>query len=511
VHALQDVSLDIRAGERLAIIGENGAGKSTLMNVLYGLYRPDLGDVTVEGKVVRLKSPKDALARGVGMVHQHFMLVPSLSVAENVVLGREPTRAGLFSGASANAQVAMTAAKFGFGLDPAARVGDLSVGSQQKVEIVKALHRGANVLILDEPTAVLTPAEKDELFRVLRTLADSGHTVIFIGHKLEEVLGFADRIVVMRRGRLVADVRAKDTNIPDLAALMVGESREKGVAEAIPGGPSADTAKPPTSAGPATGGAFVAENLHARSRRGTPALRGVSLRVHSGELVGIAGVDGNGQTELAEVLSGLRPLDEGRLDFFGQALAHLTPAGAHALGVAHIPEDRHARAMVGAMTVAENLSLGRQRQSPFARGPWIDQAGRLAKAQLLVKDFDVRPPDPELPMGALSGGNQQKVVLARELWVTPRLLVAVQPTRGLDLNAVAAIHGRLLQAKAAGSAVLLVSLDLDEVLTLSDRLYVLASGRVTLELTRAEFDERRIGLAMLGQAQAQTQEGTARA
>jgi general nucleoside transport system ATP-binding protein len=484
VTALEDVSLELGTGELLALVGENGAGKSTLMNVLYGLYQPDAGEVVVDGQPVRLRSPGDAMARGIGMVHQHFMLVPTLSVAENVVLGREPTRWGQLDMRRAREEVAATCERFGFKLEPRARVDTLTVGSQQKVEIVKALHRGAQVLILDEPTAVLTPQEADELFRVARGLAAGGRTVVFISHKLREVLEVAERVAVMRRGRLVAEVRAAHTRPEELAALMVGEA------------PPAPEARPWR---PSQGEKLLeARELRARGADGRPALRGVSLEVRAGELIGIAGVDGNGQRELAEVLTGLRPLEGGGGVLLGEPLEGLTPAEARRRGVGHVPEDRLWRAVVKAMSVEENVALGRQARAPFARGPRVDFAGRRERTRALLKAYDVRPEDPEVPLRALSGGNQQKVVVARELDAAPRLLVVVQPTRGLDIGAVAQVHARLREACARGAGVVLVSLDLEEVLALSDRLYVLFEGRVTGAFDRPAFDEREIGRRMLG-------------
>ncbi|MFY2561339.1 ABC transporter ATP-binding protein [Corallococcus terminator] len=513
--ALDDVSLDIREGELLAVVGENGAGKSSLMNVLYGLYHPDSGEVSVGGKSVRLKSPRDAIARGIGMVHQHFMLVPTLTVAENVVLGREPTRRGLFDWERAVNEVAATCERFGFVLDPRARVDTLTVGSQQKVEIVKALHRGARVLILDEPTAVLTPQEADELARVMRGLIAQGRTVVLISHKLKEVLGVADRIAVMRRGRLVAEVRPSETSATALAALMVGEGQrttatptEKLPSEALleavglpaPGDNGRSTArggeKPPGDI------LLEATGLQALGDNGCPALRGVDLTVREGEIVGIAGVDGNGQRELAEVLTGLRTLTAGGGTLLGRALKGLTPAEARARGVGHVPEDRLRRAVVKALSVEENIALGRHTGPPFAKGLWIDFAGRRERTQTLLAEYDVRPPEPTLPLQALSGGNQQKVVVAREMDARPRLLVVVQPTRGLDIGAVAQVHARLREARAQGTGVVLVSLDLEEVLALADRVYVLFEGRVTGQFTRPEYDERELGRRMLGAEQA---------
>ncbi|MFB1484714.1 ABC transporter ATP-binding protein [Corallococcus sp. RDP092CA] len=556
--SLEDASLDIVPGELLAVVGENGAGKSSLMNVLYGLYHPDAGTFLMDGKPVRFKSPRDAIAKGIGMVHQHFMLVPTLTVAENVVLGREPTKRGLLDLDRACDEVAATAKRFGFQLDPRARVDTLTVGSQQKVEIVKALHRGAQVLILDEPTAVLTPQESDELSQVMRGLVAQGRTVVLISHKLKEVLGVADRVAVMRRGRTVAEVRASETTVSALAALMVGEgsrgaamtgvpvastavvastgttdarpSALTGTTDARPSAPTgpdvragtaaaADLAAKQPGPGPAslavldvtagpvalearaaaTGPVVLeAKDLRATGDNGRPALQGVSLTVHAGEIVGIAGVDGNGQRELAEVLTGLRQLDGGEGTLLGGPLAGLTPALAKARGVGHVPEDRLARAVVKAMTVEENVALGRHRQPPFARGPWVDFQGRRERTNQLLSRYDVRPDDPAVALQALSGGNQQKVVVARELDAAPKLLVVVQPTRGLDIGAVAQVHERLREAKARGAGVVMVSLDLEEVLALSDRVYVLYEGRVTGHFPRKDLDERELGRRMLG-------------
>ncbi|AFE11150.1 ABC transporter ATP-binding protein [Corallococcus coralloides DSM 2259] len=514
--SLEDASLDIVPGELLAVVGENGAGKSSLMNVLYGLYHPDAGTFLMDGKPVRFKSPRDAIAKGIGMVHQHFMLVPTLTVAENVVLGREPTKRGLLDLDRACDEVAATAKRFGFQLDPRARVDTLTVGSQQKVEIVKALHRGAQVLILDEPTAVLTPQESDELSQVMRGLVAQGRTVVLISHKLKEVLGVADRVAVMRRGRTVAEVRASETTVSALAALMVGEGSRGAAMTGVPatavattglsgtGTTGATEARPlapvePDAPATPTGPVVLeAKDLRATGDNGRPALQGVSLTVRAGEIVGIAGVDGNGQRELAEVLTGLRKLDGGEGTLLGGPLAGLTPAMAKARGVGHVPEDRLARAVVKAMTVEENVALGRHRQPPFARGPWVDFKGRRERTNQLLTGYDVRPNDPTVALQALSGGNQQKVVVARELDADPKLLVVVQPTRGLDIGAVAQVHERLRDAKARGAGVVMVSLDLEEVLALSDRVYVLYEGRVTGHFPRKDLDERELGRRMLG-------------
>ncbi len=486
VTALDDVSLELNGGERVAVIGENGAGKSSLMNVLYGLYHPDSGQVLFDGVPARLRTPADALARGVGMVHQHFTLVPTLSVAENVVLGAEPTTAlGLFDVAKANAEVAATCAKFGFSLDVKAQVGALTVGSQQKVEIVKALHRGVKTLILDEPTAVLTPQEADELFTVTKGLSEQGLTVVLISHKLRDVLRFASRIAVMRRSKKVAEVTPEETSPEKLAQLMIGDTGHTyGQVKAL----RLETANSGIR------GPEVLEVRHLEA----PGVHDVSLTLHAGEIVGIAGVDGNGQRELAELLTGLATWTSGSLLLEGVERQSWSPQSARRAGIAHVPEDRHRRAVVADMTVEENVALGRQGLAPFAKGRRIDFAGRRNRALELVEANDVRPPTPGLRGGALSGGNQQKLVVARELDSAPKVLVVVQPTRGLDIAAVAAVRGKLLAETARGCAVLLVSLDLDEVLALSDRVLVMFEGRLTGEFARGAYDEQHIGRAMLG-------------
>lgn len=485
--ALCDVTLGLQRGERLAIVGENGAGKSSLMNVLYGLYRPDAGEVRLDGEQVRFRGPRDAIARGIGMVHQHFMLVPTLTVAENLVLGDEPGRFGSLDLRAARAEVERLGSELSFRLDPDAQVGTLTVGAQQRLEIAKALRKGATTLILDEPTAVLTPQEADELFSVTRTLSAAGRTVVFIGHKLKEVLAFATRIAVMRRGRLVGEVTPEQTSPEALAAMMVGQS----VA-------SAEWSRPvPRPTGQPSGPVLEVKGLCTAPRQGRRALAEVSLTLGPGEIVGLAGVDGNGQRELAEVLTGLLPSTAGEVLVAGQRLG-ADPAAARRLGVAHIPEDRLARAIVGPMSVEENLSLGRQGAPPFAKGPLVDFAGRRERALTLLRTWDVRPLDPEARMGELSGGNQQKAVVAREVDQHPRLLVAVQPTRGLDIAAVAQVRRQLLAERDRGCAVLLSSLDLDELLALADRIYVLFEGRIAGELERSAFDERKLGELMLG-------------
>jgi simple sugar transport system ATP-binding protein len=491
--ACEDVSLAVAKGEVVAVVGENGAGKSTLMNMAYGIYRPTRGSVEVRGSARRFASPRDAIAAGIGMVHQHFMLVPPLTVAENVVLGAEPRRGMLFDKKEAERAVAELSDRLGFGIDPRALIADCSVATQQRVEILKVLYRGADVLILDEPTAVLAPAEAEALLETVRALAAEGKSVLLVSHKLREVLSVAARVAVMRRGRLVAEVRADETSASAIAELMVGAaSNAKG-----------DVAAPPAS----PRGARVASlrGVRARSDRDLPALNGVDLELFEGEIAAVAGVDGNGQTELAEVLTGLRPIDQGELE--------IAPSAARREAVAHIPEDRQKRGLCLPLSVEENLALGRHRApSLLRRGIFglVDALSRKRFAEELMDALDVRPRDPHLPAASLSGGNQQKVIVARELLASAprlpgsppvRLVVAVQPTRGLDLGAIANVHARLREARDAGAAVLLISLDLDEVRALGDRILVMAAGRIVAELP-AGADEAVIGRHMLASGDA---------
>jgi simple sugar transport system ATP-binding protein len=510
--ACDDVSLAVAPGQVLAVVGENGAGKSTLMNLAYGLYRPTSGSVRVRGRALELGSPRDAIAAGVGMVHQHFMLVMTLSVAENVALGAEPRRGLFFDRARAERAVADLSKELGFGIDPRASIALASVATQQRVEILKVLYRGAEVLILDEPTAALAPAEAEALLGTVRTLAAGGKSVILITHKLREVLAVADRVAVMRRGKLVAERRASETNAGELAELMVGDgssasSAKKAVvaasrsAAAAPGEAEPPVGSPARPAGVRRGERVAAlRGARVRNERGAWALQGLELEIFAGEITAVAGVDGNGQTELAEVLVGLRVLDEGTLE--------LAPAAASRDGLAHVPEDRQKRGLCLSMSVEENLVLGRHRAPDLVRRGPLDRVDGRARRRLagqLVEALDVRPTDPRVMAASLSGGNQQKVIVARELLATPprlaasaplALVVAVQPTRGLDLGAIANVHARLREARDAGAAVLVVSLDLDEVRALGDRIVVMAAGRVAAELP-AGADEALIGRHML--------------
>ena len=511
VAAVDAVSLRVAPGEVLALVGENGAGKSTLISVACGLYRADEGSVRAFGKALPPGDPRAAIEAGLGVVYQHFMLVGPLTVWENVVLGKEPRRFGVLDAGRARREVAEAAQRFGLTLDVDARIETLGVGAQQRVEIVKQLWRGARVLILDEPTAVLSPREADELVKTVRALAADGRAVIFISHKLREVLAVADRIAVLRRGKLVQETARSETSAEQLAEAVMG--RPLGTEPVAALGILPDSL-PAARVGPHHPGAILpdgpdtssapplleARDLHCASDRGRPALRGLSFAIRRGEVLGVAGVDGNGQSELAEVLTGLRR-SEGTLRLGGAEDFARTPGSARRAGVVHLPEDRHRRALCLPLNVEENLALGRQGDAPYARGALIDKAGRRARALELVRDFDVRPPDALARAGDLSGGNQQKLVAARELagGAPPRLVVAVQPTRGLDLGASRRVHQALRKAAQGGAAVLLISLDLDELRAVSDRIVVLYDGRAAGEARPGASDEE-LGRLMLGAA-----------
>jgi simple sugar transport system ATP-binding protein len=483
VLANDHIDLDLRRGEVHALLGENGAGKTTLMNVLYGLYKPDEGEIRLAGKAVSFHSPKDAIGHGIGMVHQHFMLIPVMTVAENIILATEPTKNGiLLDYSAADKRVRGLARTFGFAINPDSRVYDISVGQQQRVEILKALYRGADILILDEPTAVLTPQESTELFGILRTLQREGTSIIFISHKLNEVLEIADRISVLRRGKRIDTVPRKGATEEGLARLMVGREVLLRVD------------KPPATPGEPL---LEIEDVHALDDRGLEAVRGVSFKVHAGEIVGIAGVDGNGQSELVEVLSGLRRSTAGQVLL---ARTDITGEGAGAIidrGVGHIPEDRQRRGLVLDFTLAENLALHDYEKEPNSRFGWLFPQRIVRWARRLLERFDVRGGGPQTRASALSGGNQQKVVLAREIGREPRVLLAAQPTRGLDVGAIEFVHRQLVEARNAGKAVLLVSLELEEILSLADRILVVYEGRIVGEYG-PDVTEEELGIAMTG-------------
>jgi ABC-type uncharacterized transport system ATPase subunit len=483
VRANDRVSLALECGEIVALLGENGAGKSTLMNIAYGLLGADSGEMFVDGKPAKIKTPRDAIALGIGMVHQHFMLVEPLTVTENIILGHEPTRFGVIDYATARAKVAEISERYGLKVDRDEVVGNLSVGMQQRVEILKALYQGARILILDEPTAVLSPQEVRELFGVIRTLVDAGLAVVLITHKLDEVMEAADRVIVMRDGKVVGETTPSATDQVGLARMMVGRDVVLRVE------------KTPLHAGDDV---LTVTDLVVDDARGLEALKGVSLKVRAGEVVGIAGVDGNGQTELVEAIVGLRRPRGGSIDLKGTDITRAPTRETIAAGVSHVPEDRHRRGLVLEFDLAENLILGDQRREPYAHAGITHPRQIYATARKRIADYDVRTPSEHVLAGALSGGNQQKLVLARELGRDPELLVAAQPTRGLDVGAIEFVHGRILAERDNGKAVLLVSMELEEVMALSDRILVMYGGRVVAEFAAGEADEERIGCFMTG-------------
>ena len=484
VVANDHVDLTVSPGEIHALVGENGAGKTTLMNVLYGLIRPDSGEILIDANPIVMHGPRDAIRRGIGMVHQHFMLIPVFTVGENIVLGREPAMAGdFYDYARARDEITSLTKQYGLPLNPDTHVQDLPVGLQQRVEIVKILYRGANILILDEPTGVLTPQEATELFKVLRDLVKNGKTIIFISHKLKEVLEISDRITVMRRGKVVGNLVTKDTSESEIARLMVGRDVLLRVDKTA--------AKP----GPI---ALRVENLTANSDQGIPALKGISFELHQGEILGLAGVEGNGQRELIEVLAGTRRATGGHVLLADREVGNLGAAAIRLAGVSHIPEDRRGAGLVLNYSVADNLILGRQRTPLFS---WDGLVLRIKAifdwAKRLIREFDIRTPNASTPARTLSGGNQQKIIVAREMATQPKVMLAAQPTRGIDIGAIEFIHRRLVSERDGGAAILLVSAELDEIRSLSDRIAVMYEGRI-VSTEPADASEERLGLLMTG-------------
>jgi simple sugar transport system ATP-binding protein len=484
VLANDSIDLQLREGEILALLGENGAGKSTLMNILYGLYHPTEGEIWIKGEHVQLAGPGDAIARGVGMVHQHFQLVPVMTVAENVVLGSETVTFGdRLDKRKARQIVRDLSERYGLEVDPDALIEDLPVGIQQRVEIIKALYRNADILILDEPTAVLTPQEADELFRVMRDLTEKGVSIIFITHKLREVLEVADSIGVLRRGRMVGTASPVGATKQSLAELMVGREVilqvEKSAAH--PGEPVLQIKD------------FVADD-----DRGQQALEGVSLEIRAGEILGIAGVQGNGQRELVEALTGLRELKGGTARLDGQDITGFSPRRVTTSGVAHIPEDREKHGLVMAYSIADNMVLNHYFERPFSRNLVISHEAIRQNGEQLVELYDVRTPSAMTSAGSLSGGNKQKVIVAREFSHPVKLLIASQPTRGLDVGSIEFIHKQIIRQRDNGVAVLLVSAELDEVLSLADRVAVMFDGKIVKTLPISEATKERVGLLMAG-------------
>ncbi|HJQ49849.1 MAG TPA: ABC transporter ATP-binding protein [Gaiellaceae bacterium] len=487
VVANDGVSFDVRRGEVHALLGENGAGKSTLMNILYGLYKPDGGEIRLNGKPVTFSSAREAIGAGIGMVHQHFMLIPVMTVAENIVLGVEPRSGALLDEGGAEQRVRELSERFGLAVDPTALISDITVGQEQRVEILKALYRDADLLILDEPTAVLTPQESHELFEIVRSLQSDGMSVIFISHKLNEVLEIADRITVLRRGKTIETVPRAGATEESLARAMVGRE----VLLRVEKGP------------PEIGDVLLeVRDLHVLDDRGIEKVRGVSFDVRAGEIVGIAGVDGNGQTELIDAVTGLQKIESGTVRIAGNALSHASARAALDAGIGHIPEDRQRRGLVLEFSIAENIALHDYAKPPDAKWGWLFPSRMVQRARTLIREFDVRGGGPFTRAGGLSGGNQQKLVAAREIDRDPSVLIAAQPTRGLDVGAIEYLHRRLVSERDEGRAILLVSLELEEILSLSDRVLVIYEGQFVGEHT-GDVTEEQIGLEMLGGREAE--------
>ena len=489
VVACDSIDFELRKGEVHALLGENGAGKSTLMNVLYGMTSPDEGEIRVNGDVVKMDSPSIAIANGIGMVHQHFMLVPVMSVAENIVLAMEPNKGRVaLDRARAESQVRELSERFGLVVDPRAAIEDISVGQQQRVEILKALYRGADILILDEPTAVLTPQEAEELQEILRNLTAQGKSVVFITHKLHEVTEVADRVTTIRRGKKIDTRPTAGLSETDLAELMVGRAVSLTVDKAPP----------------APGETLLeVTDLVVHDDRDVEAVKGLSLRVAAGEILGIAGVDGNGQAELIDALTGLRSPTSGSITLEGKDITDVSPKKVLEAGLGHIPTDRQLRGLVLSFDLAENIAIHDFDSPPESRWGWIFPKRLRARAERLITEFDIRGGSPQTMASSLSGGNQQKVIIAREVDRDPKVLLAAQPTRGVDVGAIEFLHKRLVEERDEGRAILLISLELDEVLSLSDRILVISEGRIVGEYAPGVTKEE-LGRAMLGASEAAT-------
>ena len=484
VVANDGVSFQVREGEIHALLGENGAGKSTLMNILFGIYQPDEGSIFVNGAETHFKGPRDAVNAGLGMVHQHFMLIPRFTVAENVILGSEEPGVRL-DRTAAELKVGKIADDYGLRLDPRARVEDLPVGMQQRVEIVRALYQGSKTLILDEPTALLTPQEVEELYHILERLRQGGGTIIFITHKLREVAAISDRVTVIRRGKTIETLDTAGTTSAQLAESMVGRSVNLQVIR---------------SAGSPGSTLLETRDLRVKGRSGIQVVNDLSLDVRSGEILGICGVEGNGQTELVEAIAGLRKPEFGTIMLAGQNVTGKSPTALHDAGLSYIPEDRHQRGLVLDFSLTENVLLGNLDDAPFSRSGRIDYEASERITEQCMQEYDVRAPGADTSARNLSGGNQQKLIIARELYRNPKVLLAVQPTRGLDVGAIEFVHKQLVAQRDAGKAILLVSFELDEILDLSDRILVLYQGRVVGEFLSGTVDRTTLGLLMGGRS-----------
>ncbi|OOE01144.1 heme ABC transporter ATP-binding protein [Anoxybacillus kestanbolensis] len=481
--ANDNITLQLKKGEIHALLGENGAGKSTLMNVLFGLYQPDGGEIRVKGKKVNIANPNVANDLGIGMVHQHFMLVDTFTVTENIILGSEPTKGRQIDIEKAEQEVRELSERYGLAVDPKAKIADISVGMQQRVEILKTLYRGADILIFDEPTAVLTPQEIQELIQIMKALVREGKSIILITHKLKEIMEVCDRVTVIRRGKGIGTLNVSETNPNALASLMVGREVHF------------KTEKQPSKVGKPV---LEIENLVVKDSRGITAVDHLNLTVHAGEIVGIAGVDGNGQTELIEAITGLIKSESGSIRLNGKEIRNLTPRQITETGVGHIPQDRHKHGLVLDFPIGENMVLQTYYKEPYSKRGILNFKAIYDKARQLIQEFDVRTPDEYTKARALSGGNQQKAIIGREVDRDPDLLIAAQPTRGLDVGAIEFIHKRLIEQRDKGKAVLLVSFELDEIMNVSDRIAVIYEGKIVAIVDPKETTEQELGLLMAG-------------
>lgn len=487
IVANDSISIQLQKGEIHALLGENGAGKSTLMNILFGLYQPDEGHIEINGEKVAIDSPNKAIDLGIGMVHQHFKLVQPFTVTENIILGMEPSKGGIQIDYKAAAQkVKNLSDQYGFHINPNARIEDISVGMQQRVEILKTLYRGANILIFDEPTAVLTPQEISELIEIMRRLVAEGKSIILITHKLKEIMSVSDKVTIIRRGKVVDSVKTSETSPSELAEKMVGRNV------------SFKVDKKPAEPGEAS---VEVNNVSIKNKDGIALLDGMTFNVRRGEIVGIAGVDGNGQTEIIEALSGLRKIDSGSIRLNGKEIGSHTPRQISEAGVGHIPEDRHKHGLVLDFSVSENMVLESYYKKPYTKRGFLNFRAINDLAKRLVENFDVRTPSIHTKARSLSGGNQQKAIIAREINKNPDFLIAAQPTRGLDVGAIEFVQSQLIQQRDQGKAVLLVSFELDEILNVSDRIIVVYEGKVIGEVRPEETNDQELGLMMAGSRQ----------
>ena len=477
------INLELRKGEIHALLGENGAGKSTLMNMLAGLLEPTSGEIVVNGQVVKLDSPSKAASLGIGMVHQHFMLVEAFTVAENIILGSELTKNGVLDIARATREINELSERYGLAVDPSAKVADISVGAQQRVEILKTLYRGADILIFDEPTAVLTPSEIDELMAIMKNLVKEGKSIILITHKLDEIRAVSDRVTVIRRGKSIETVEIAGATNADLAEMMVGRS--------VSFKTEKQAAQPKEVI-------LSIKDLVVNENRGVPAVKNLSLDVRAGEIVGIAGIDGNGQSELIQAITGLRKIESGSVELKGQSIVGLRPRQITEMSVGHVPEDRHRDGLVLEMMISENIALQTYYKEPHSKKGILNYNNIIGYAKQLMQEFDVRAASEIVPAAALSGGNQQKAIIAREVDRNPDLLIVSQPTRGLDVGAIEYIHKRLIQERDNGKAVLVVSFELDEILNVSDRIAVIHDGKIQGIVTPETTNKQELGVLMAG-------------